>query len=487
MSIPEELIKLREEAKNLRQENAVKIRAWENQKKKNTELLEELKGVKNELRDAKKENEKLKEALEAVTNHKDSIAKIIFKSAIEKKGKFPSDRKRGGQLNHQGYGRKKPKKADHEIEAYLSHCPHCQTELNQSETKYERTVEDIPEVETVKVIVTRYTIQRQWCSGCQKEIHANPKNTLPGFRIGLNAIGFILFQKYNQRLPLQKIAESLRYQFGLKLKPGGIQNILHKSRKYFGKEYESIIKRIRKAKVKHADETGWRIEGRNGWCWMFKTTKEVCYVIVETRGKGIPKKILGEKPQGVLVRDDYGAYTKMNMEQQSCWAHLLRVSHDLAVKPTASKEITELHQELKIFFNEIKVISEKTFKIYERKKEHLKYHKKIEEIIGRNYESKEIKDAKAIQTRIANQRDNLITAILHDDVPLTNNSGERQIRQVAIQRKISGGSRSNDGAKTQAVNMSIIQTLYLKGKNVFKGIEKIIQTPAHKFCLERTE
>ncbi|MCK4765235.1 MAG: transposase [Candidatus Aminicenantes bacterium] len=52
-----------------------------------------------------------------------------------------------------------------------------------------------------------------------------------------------------------------------------------------------------------------------------------------------------------------------------------------------------------------------------------------------------------MQTRISNQNTNLITALLHRNVSLTNNHSERNIRCFVVARKISGGSRSKDGAK----------------------------------------
>lgn len=62
------------------------------------------------------------------------------------------------------------------------------------------------------------------------------------------------------------------------------------------------------------------------------------------------------------------------------------------------------------------------------------YAKKLKNITDRAYHDK---DAKAIQTRIANQAENLITALRYEGVPLTNNAAERQIRPMVVTRKIS--------------------------------------------------
>ncbi len=90
---------------------------------------------------------------------------------------------------------------------------------------------------------------------------------------------------------------------------------------------------------------------------------------------------------------------------------------------------------------------------------------------------------KAIQTRITNQNTNLITALLHENATLTNNHAERMIRPMVIIRKISGGSRSDRGAATHAVNMSVMQTLALKGKDFFSGVTEILHAGSKRYAL----
>lgn len=52
-------------------------------------------------------------------------------------------------------------------------------------------------------------------------------------------------------------------------------------------------------------------------------------------------------------------------------------------------------------------------------------------------------------------------------------------------RKISGGCRSDKGAATLAVNMSIIQSMSLKKQNIFAGIKEVLNSQANrKFVVE---
>jgi transposase len=487
MTLLEEVIKLRKEARILRQSNASLTNTKQKQRTtidKLREEVSELKKRKLELekqkQQAQEEIEKLQNELSKLTDHKNNLAGMLFKTNVKSESKQDS-KKRGGQHGHLGTSRTKPLRIDQEKTSFLSHCPDCEQELDRSQTYYERIVEDIPPQAT---IVTRYHIERQWCKACRKEVYATPKDTLPNFRFGTNLLTLVLFQKYRLRLPLNKIQESLLTQYDLSIAESGLQGILHRLKEYFGPEYTRILTSIRNAPFKHADETGWRIEGQNGWGWLFAIPKAAYYTLEETRGKGVPQKVLPEQSGKVLIRDDYGGYKKLDMEHQSCWTHLLRVSREATKREDASKETLTLHNELKRLFGELKSATEQPFCKEERIVSYDQFAKRLQTIRERVYLCK---DAQVVQTRIRNQGSSLITALLYEGVPLTNNHAEQQIRTLAVIRKISGGSRSQKGASTTAVNLSVIQTLALRKEKVLDGLRKLLILPRQRYCLEEGE
>lgn len=481
----EQLLKLGKEARFLRQENAVRFRAWESQKEKSERLAKENAELKKENKDLKEKLEDTLEQLDHEVDIKEKYRGMLFKSATKEsaKGKATGERrKRGGQIGHIGTSRVKPTRIDHEKEVYLRACPHCQTELQKSNNFYERIVEDIQLYS--KTIITKYRIQRQWCAHCQKEVHGVAQGTIENSPFGVNILMWILVQKYRLRLPLESISASVEIQYGLKIKEGAIQKILHNLKGKFGQKYEDLIEEIRKNNIKHADETGWRIQGQNAWCWMFSSPASIVYTIEETRGKGVPEKMFGSSPPGVLIRDDYAAYKKLHLPQQSCWSHLLRNSREKAEREDSSKEMRDLHVALKTMFGELSEIVRQKMSAKKRKEMHQMYKKKVKAIIDAEYVAR---DAQEIQTRITNQNTNLITAILYPGVPLTNNEAERNIRKMVVTRKISGGSRSDKGAATHAVNMSIIQTLALKKESLVSELQKLLNPAMVGLVLEKGE
>ena len=89
-----------------------------------------------------------------------------------------------------------------------------------------------------------------------------------------------------------------------------------------------IVDRIRASPVVHADETGWRQDGANGYVWTFSAPTDR-YFLRRGRNKEVVDEVLGEPFSGVLVSDFYAAYNHYPGLKQRCWAHLLREAHDL--------------------------------------------------------------------------------------------------------------------------------------------------------------
>jgi hypothetical protein len=79
-------------------------------------------------------------------------------------------------------------------------------------------------------------------------------------------------------------------------------------------------------------------------------------------------------------------------------------------------------------------------------------------------------EAKRLVKRLKRHRDELFVFLYHADVPFDNNHAERTIRNAVVMRKNSYCNRSHDSAETQAILMSVFQTLKPKNANVIKTI-----------------
>jgi transposase len=79
-------------------------------------------------------------------------------------------------------------------------------------------------------------------------------------------------------------------------------------------------------------------------------------------------------------------------------------------------------------------------------------------------------DTRRLTKRLRRYGEYLFTFLDYPYVPADNNFGERQIRPAVILRKNSQSNRSDRGAATQAVLMSVYRTLKLRGLNPTRTI-----------------
>lgn len=470
LSAQEELDRLRPELRYLRIKTQRQTRANDQLKETIDEQDKIISSLRQENSKLKKEKERIEQEIDKVRKQRDKFKGMIFKPNIQKNSS--SRKELGGQQNHTGDSRRLPAKVDETKRIFFHHCPDCGNPLDRTDSLETHTVEDLPGFEEIKTEVTKFEMERQWCGNCQKEVVVTPPGVISNSRLGINLIIQILIFKYSCRMSFEIIVNTLFQNYGVNITEGGLVNILKRTKTWLGPEYGRLLDIIRGSPVKHADETSWRIQGLNGWLWAF-LTKDTCYLTIEhSRGKGVAEKVLSASSKDdVLIRDDYAGYKNLRMNHQSCWVHLLRVSKEAAVAQGSSKEVKSLHKRLKPIYHRLDRITKLPFDKKERDVYYQEFGSKLLEIIQTEYQSE---DALKIQVRIKNQGNNLITAILFPNVPLDNNLAERGVRPSVIVRKISGGSRSDIGAQTFAVNMSIIQTIKMRNQPLIPTLHNLL-------------
>jgi hypothetical protein len=85
-------------------------------------------------------------------------------------------------------------------------------------------------------------------------------------------------------------------------------------------------------------------------------------------------------------------------------------------------------------------------------------------------------DTRRLTKRLRRYAEYIFTFLDYSDVAYENNFAERQIRPAVILRKNSQSNRSDRGAATQSVLMSVYRTLRLRGLNPTETITNALKT-----------
>lgn len=219
-----------------------------------------------------------------------------------------------------------------------------------------------------------------------------------------------------------------------------------------------MIEAYRRAAVKHADETGWRTDGRNGYAWLFATARLSIFRFRGTRAASVAKEIFGAlRLAGVLVVDRYHAYNKLGVKLQYCFAHLLRDLKDLTRQFPGEEEIDRFVQTTAPLLSTAMKLRKEPL----GKRQFQSQAKALKaQIIHTMQASARHPAIQDFQRIFREKADRLYHWADDPAIPAENNLAERDLRPLVIARKISFGSQSAAGARTRETLMSILHSLH---------------------------
>lgn len=427
-------------------------------------LEEQVVELKRENMELRIENADLSERLfgKRKKNNNDTDGDDGFVS-LRKKEKESSKR------NAKSYRRMKPQESEiTERKEYLAECClACGLKLTQKKV-LERWVEDIPPFfEKPQKTVTYELIHSGYCKRCRKRSYGKEMN-LQGqqVRVGDNVKSLILYCIYIQNMSWQSTIDLVVDLYGLSLSDGEITNVLKEGAEKLEDEHVNIRKTIRGSPASHMDETSWRMKALQyyGWIWVPKEGKEVSMEVRNTRGKGVAKDIVGDTYKGVLSTDFYSAYDDLVENHGTCWVHLIRDFENLAknknIPKTLQKHCYKRYGQICQLYQELCVELEKSFCAEERICIHKRFQGKLLRWAKISSHDTKLKKLRNLKLRIQKYLDELTIPLLHPDVSPHNNKAEQAIRHLVIKRKISHGSRSDDGCKILSINLSVLLTYW---------------------------
>ena len=422
-------------------------------------LKDEIASLKNKLRYQQRKE------TEGYFGSSTPSSKIPIKA--NRDGDKPKDKKpRGGRKGHPGHGRQglEDLEADRVVDLTdrsLGICPHCLGAL-QNKGVVKRLVYEARPRKAEKVV---YFLQKEYCPNCRKTFRTQApvlEKALYGNQLCANAI----VMHYLHGIPIGRVCEELG------IGPGSLVEIFHRIARLFKHAPKHLLDEYRRSPVKHADETGWRTERKNGYAWLFATQDLSVFRFLKTRSGSVAKETFGEKElPGVLVVDRYRGYNRTKCKIQYCYAHLLREVTD------CEKQFPD-SQEVKAFVSTAAPLLSLAMGLRRQRISDQRFQRKAAEVKA---EIKEVMESDAkhlairrIQDIFRDNEERLYHWAADRRVPADNNLAERDLRPTVIARKVSFGSQSDAGAKTRGTLMSIVTTLGKRGLDATKHLKFVL-------------
>jgi DNA-directed RNA polymerase subunit N (RpoN/RPB10) len=373
-------------------------------------------------------------------------------------------KKPGAKFGHPGTRREIPPTIDEEKVHSLDECPSCGEALGAAFEQRERIVEDIPEV---KPIITKHIIKRYRCKSCGRTHEAIVAEALSGAAVGNNVVALTAWMHYGLGTTLSQIIAVLNSHLSFKISEGGLVDIWRRLSKILDEWYGQIALEARSEAVLHADETGWRVNGKTYWLWCFSSKNLTCYFINRSRGSPALLEFMGETFSGTLITDFWPAYNRIACEgRQYCLAHMFRELDRVDERNKSGEWKTFRKKLMRIFADAMRLKkSDAADDAWESR--YARVLDRLNILCGKTSRDA---DVNRLSARVRKYSDGMFTFLIEENVDHTNNHAEREIRPAVIMRKVIQQNRSDRGAHTQEVLMSVFRTLKLRGHDPMKTV-----------------
>jgi transposase len=374
---------------------------------------------------------------------------------------------RGAKVGHRGFGRKafEASEADRveRVQAVVGEvCPICGGLLQDKGDESRSVVDSRP----VKAERIAFLLNKKWCRRCRKTFRGEPPSVLPKNLYGNQLMATATAMHYLHGIPLGRVCEQLG------IGDGSLMDIFHRMGRLFVGVMPKLIEQYQQAPVKHADETSWRTDGKNGYAWLFATVDLSIFLFKKTRSSSVPRSLFGEERlPGTLVVDRYNGYNKMPCKIQYCYGHLLRELEDL------EKEFQD-QAEIKTFVSVVAPLFALAMGLRGQPISDARFLEKAFEVKG------QIKAAmqapaqhlgiRRIQDIFTQHEQRLYHWAEDRQVPADNNLAERDLRPTVIARKVSFGSQSDAGAHTRSILMTVVHTLKKRREDVATRLKYVL-------------
>jgi transposase len=404
----------------------------------------------------------------------------------------PLKRKAGKQPGAAGFGRTQKLPVTNIVHHVTNHCVICKHYLGEHDVQTAWTgfysidiAERTPEQTGILLINTKHVFYEQMCScGHHNRLEPYvampdinwPKTNLSEWRlVGPRLAAMIILLSKRYRNSRKLISEFLLVFLGLELSVGTIDQTIREAGRSVAPLEDELISDIEKAALVYIDETSWKEAGVLRWLWVFRTLTTVFFMVGKRDRTIFCKLILNGKFNGIVMSDGWVVYREY-ANRLRCWAHLIRKARGLS---------ESCHfQTSKAGFLMLGLLTTFQDAIYDARNRAdqplgvlvIEYQEKIDQLKAlctMHYDSTHEK-LRAFARELLKDWDIILRPIHDPSLPLTNNDAEQILRHWVIDRRLSHGTRTQEGTQSFTLLASVIETCRIRGAPVWDYLTQVI-------------
>ncbi len=399
--------------------------------------------------------------------------------------KTPTGRRPGGQPGHPPALRQRlPADRVHAVHVLTpTHCRRCQAALpaEAGPDDPEPTWHQVAELPPRPVEITEYQGHARTCPCCGEVTRAALSAEVRASGIGPRlaaALAFLTGRCHLSKRAVEEVADTL---LGVPVALGTVSRLEGQVSDSLAAAHAEVAEVVRRAEVKHVDETGWKKAGRPHWLWAAVTKTAALFVVHAGRGAAGLTALLGEAFAGVLCTDRWVVYERVPVgRRQLCWAHLKRDFRAMVDRGGAGAAIgAELLGLTRMLFT-------RWYKVRDGTRRRRGLQKLIEEAIRpdvavllRRGSACACAKTSATCRGLLALEPALWTFAYHEGLEPTNNAAERALRPAVLWRKRSFGCHSDAGCRYVERLLTVVATLRLQGRDVLDYLQAALTAHRH--------
>ena len=396
-----------------------------------------------------------------------------------------SEKSSGGQAGHRGQTLEWQSEPDvverHPVEV----CSGCGSSLATVvvEEVIARQVFDLPPIE---LKVSEHQVEVKSCPHCGQMNQGNfPPAASTVVQYGPRIKSMMVYLMEGQLLPSNRVCEVLRDLLGVTVSEGTLYTHREQCFERLATIESEIQRAIQDSGVVHFDETGLRVNQQLWWLHVAATDGLTYYFVHSKRGQAAMDE-MGILPEfrGHAVHDGWKSYQGYGCEHVLCNAHHLRELQYILEQYAQqwAFQMSVLLVSIYHWVETLKAEGESALPTGDLAVLEARYQAILEEGLAANPLPEVVKTRarkrgrpkrsppRNLLERLQKHQGSVLGFMQDFTLPFDNNQAERDLRMVKLKQKISGGFRSEDGAKQFCRIRGYLATLRKQGLNVLDAL-----------------